>query len=36
MGFDPNRPYRRRPSDFIFVISGIVVALLLLIWAFLG
>ncbi|CAI8305806.1 MAG: Uncharacterised protein [Acidimicrobiales bacterium AG-410-I20] len=36
MGFDPNRSHRRRPSDFIFVISGIVVALLLLIWAFLG
>ncbi len=36
MGFDPNRFHRRRPSDFAFVISGIAVALLLLIWAFLG
>ena len=36
MGFDPNRPHRRRPSDFVFVISAITVALILLLWAFLG
>ncbi len=36
MGFDPNRPHKARPSDVWFVAAGLVVALLLVLWAFLG
>ena len=36
MGFDPHRPQKRRPSDLVFVAAGLVVALLLVLWAFLG
>lgn len=36
MGFNPNRPQKRRPSDVIFVAAGLAVAVLLVLWAFLG
>ncbi len=36
MGFNPNRPQKRRDSDVVFVVAGLVVALLLVLWAFLG
>jgi|TARA_Y100000588_G_scaffold272184_1_gene288001 hypothetical protein len=36
MGFDPQRPHRRRPADLAYVAVGVVVGVLLLLWAFLG
>ena len=36
MGMDPTRPHRRRPSDYLFVGAGILVALMLVLWAFFG
>lgn len=36
MGFNPNRVYRRRPSDYVFVAAGLAAALALVLWAFLG
>jgi hypothetical protein len=33
---DPTRPHRRRPTDIVFVAAGLVVALLLLLWALFG
>jgi len=36
MGFDPNRPFKKRKTDFIFVAAGLLMAVLLLLWAFLG
>lgn len=36
MGMDPTRPHRRRPSDYLFVGAAILVAVLLVLWAFLG
>jgi hypothetical protein len=36
MGFDPSRPQRRRPTDYIFVAAAVVVLLLALAWAVLG
>jgi len=36
MGFDPTRKQQRRPSDYVFVVAGIVVAIVLVLWAFLG
>jgi hypothetical protein len=36
MGFDPSRPHQRRPSDYVFVLAGLLVAILLVAWAFLG
>lgn len=33
MGFNPFRQQRRRPSDYAFVVAGVVVVLLLLAWA---
>lgn len=36
MGFDPNRPQKRRDSDIVFVVAGLAVALLLVLWALLG
>jgi len=36
MGFDPNRPQVRRPTDYLFVAAAVVVCLALLAWAFLG
>jgi len=36
MGFDPNRPFKKRKTDFIFVAAGLLIAISLLLWAFLG
>jgi hypothetical protein len=36
MGFNPHRPQKRRPSDVAFVAAGLLVCVLLLLWAFLG
>jgi hypothetical protein len=36
MGLNPYRPQRRRPSDIVFVVAGLAVALALVLWAFLG
>jgi len=36
MGFDPNRPFKKRKTDFVFVVAGLAIAILLLLWAFLG
>jgi predicted nucleic acid-binding Zn ribbon protein len=33
---DPTRPHRRRPTDIVFVGAGILVAVLLVLWAFFG
>jgi hypothetical protein len=33
---DPTRPHRRRPTDLVYVAAGLLVALLLVLWAFLG
>ena len=36
MGFDPNRPQVRRPSDYLFVGAAVLLCLALLAWAFFG
>jgi hypothetical protein len=36
MGFDPNRPRRKSPYDYVYVAAAIAVAIGLLLWAFLG
>jgi hypothetical protein len=36
VGFDPNRPQVRRPSDYLFVGAAVVVCLALLAWALLA
>jgi hypothetical protein len=36
VGFNPHRPKRRTPADYVFVIGALAVALALLAWAFLG
>jgi len=36
MGFDPNRPQVRRPTDYLFVAAAVLVCLALLAWALLG
>lgn len=36
MGLNPYRPQKQRPSDIAFVVAGLLVALLLVLWAFLG
>jgi len=36
VGLDPTRPHRRRKSDVVFVVAALVVAALLVAWAFLG
>ena len=36
MGFDPTRPHRRRPADLVFVAAGVVVIIVLVVWALLG
>lgn len=33
---DPTRPHRRRPTDLLYVGAGLLVALLLVLWAFFG
>lgn len=36
MGFDPNRPMRKTPADYVFVAAAVVVGIALVLWAFLG
>lgn len=36
MGFNPYRKFRAKPSDYVFVIAGMLVAAALVGWAFLG
>lgn len=36
MGFDPHRPHRRSPADYLMVGAALVICLALLAWAFLG
>lgn len=36
MGLNPYRPQKQRPSDIAFVAAGIIVAILLVLWAFFG
>lgn len=36
MGFNPHRPQKRRPSDIVFVVAGILVAAALVAWALFG
>jgi hypothetical protein len=36
VGFDPNRPHRSRPSDYLFVAAAAVVVVLLLAWVLFG
>ncbi len=36
MGLNPYRPHKQRRSDIAFVAAGILVAVLLVLWAFLG
>ena len=33
---DPTRPHKRRPTDILFVGAGILVAVLLVLWALFG
>lgn len=33
---DPTRPHKRRPTDLLYVGAGLLVALLLVLWAFFG
>jgi hypothetical protein len=33
---DPTRPHQRRPTDLLYVAVGLLVAALLVLWAFLG
>jgi len=36
MGLNPYRPHKQRRSDIAFVAAGIVVAILLVLWALFG
>ena len=36
MGFDPTRPQRRSSFDYWFVAAALVVAIALVVWAFVG
>jgi hypothetical protein len=36
VGFDPSRPHRSRPTDYLFVAAALVVVAALLAWALLG
>ncbi len=36
MGFDPNRPQRKTPFDYVFVAGAILAGVALLLWAFFG
>jgi hypothetical protein len=33
MGFNPFRPHRRSPADYVMVVAAVLVALVLLAWA---
>jgi hypothetical protein len=36
VGLNPYRKQRRRPSDYVFVVAAVVIALALVAWALLG
>lgn len=36
MGMDPTRAHRRRPTDVVFVVAALLLALALVLWALLG
>jgi hypothetical protein len=36
MGFDPQRPQKKRPSDYLFVVAAILAAAVLIGWALFG
>ena len=36
MGFNPNRPQRRRPTDFLFVGAALVICVGAVVWALIG
>jgi hypothetical protein len=36
MGYNSTRPFKRRPTDILFVGAAFVVAAALVVWAFLG
>jgi hypothetical protein len=36
VGFNPYRKTRRRPSDYVFVLAGVAVAVALVLWALLA
>jgi hypothetical protein len=36
MGFDPNRTYRRRPSDYVLVVAALLICAGGLVWALVG
>jgi hypothetical protein len=36
MGFNPNRTYKRRASDYFLVGAAVVISLAAVVWAFLG
>jgi cytochrome c-type biogenesis protein CcmE len=36
MGLNPFRAQRRRPSDLVFVVAGLAVAVALVLWALFG
>ena len=36
MGFNPHRPQKQRRSDVVFVAAGLLVAVLLVLWALFG
>ena len=36
MGFNPYRKFRAKPSDYVFVVAGVLVSAALVGWAFLG
>jgi hypothetical protein len=36
MGLNPYRPHKQRRSDLVFVAAGLIVAALLVLWAFFG
>lgn len=36
MGMDPTRPHQRRRTDYLYVVAGLLVALLLVLWAIVG
>jgi hypothetical protein len=36
MGFNPHRPHRRSPLDYVLVVAAVAVCVLLLAWALFG
>jgi hypothetical protein len=36
MGFNPYRKFRARPADYAMVVTAVIAALALVVWAFMG